>query len=54
MPACYTIQINLFLSEVSDLLPNTIWKTWLFNPISDLHLSSKYTQVGDVASSPDW
>lgn len=54
MSACYTIQIYLFLSEVSDLLPETIWKTWLFKPISDLHLSSKCTQVGDVASSPDW
>lgn len=54
MSACYTIQINLFLSEVSDLQPKTIWKTWPSNPISDLHLSSKYIQVGDVASSPDW
>lgn len=54
MSACNIIQINLFLSEVSDLLPETIWKTWPFNPISDLHLSSKHTQLGHAASSPDW
>lgn len=54
MSACYTVQINLFLSEVSDLLPETIWKTWPFNPVWDLQLSSKYSQVGDAASSPHW
>lgn len=54
MSTCYTVQINLFLSEECDLQSPTIWKTWPINPICDLHLSSKHAQVQHTVSGPGW
>lgn len=54
MSTCYTVQINLFVSEASDLLSRIVWKTWPFYPVKELHLSSKHAQVQYAALSPGW